>query len=766
MEGTVYVHIGAPKTGSTALQCFLDRNRDRLRGEGYLYPAAAARAGGHHDLSFLLNDAYPDWAIGQDATLDELTGRLETECAGFDGDVILSSENFYLLNTPDQVRRLLDSVPALKSRRAVIVVFLRRQDEAHEAWYNQTIKAQGATHSLRRCIKRNLDLWDYGPRLSEWADVFCASHILPAIYSSGTGWDIRSHFLDMLGIAAEGFDLDAPRVNSRLSPGFLAVQRAINWLPIPVTAKRRFHKRFIKGSARFLGGGSAGSGTPAWKAEVMERYAAGNLVVADRFFGGRPLFGEAAAGDGRTDREAVEGSGLFDAEFYRDAYADYLRDGQDPLDHFLRIGGREGCLASPRFDPCIYKLNVPSAREADNPLAHAARAGSEFLSAGNHSPCLDGVSFSLLRPRDPKGVNLLECNAVTPEQARTFSGPSSITFEAGGRSYTLESPPSEFLLTTIRENKPFGFMRRPEGGWDFLATIGKMAKDIEERGGDGLSEPERLRLALRIANRATLCEGKWADMFRYWNQVLAENFWLEIIEDMRAPRSGSNLVQAVAFKGYPTLENRLFVFPGADPAADPNIPRVLDTFAEYYPDASTPLFDATYMKRGVVSGGFAALPEVCREHPVLLIGPPWCGSIGQRWGLTRFRHLSIPWHGAVGARHALLARCREALESLPRNDSALPVFLFQCGGCVAAWLMTRLERDFPDCIYLDMGQSVDAWCLDESFSSMFPWVRIFRESMVRNLGLEYLYRDACGTHYPDWLGWTDLYDGECGPKNG
>ncbi|MBG0790491.1 MAG: hypothetical protein H0S80_08365 [Desulfovibrionaceae bacterium] len=760
MEGTVYVHIGVPKTGSTALQCFLDQNRERMRQAGYLYPASAARAGGHHDLSFLLNDAYPDWAIGQDATLDELTGRLEAECEGFDGDVILSSENFYLLNTPDQVRRLLDSVPALKARRAVVVVFLRRQDEAHEAWYNQTVKAQGAVHSLRRCIEENLDLWDYGRRLSEWADVFCASNILPAVYGSGSGWDIRRHFLDVLGISAEGFDLATARANSRLSPGFLAVQRAINLLPLPITAKRRFHKRFINASARFLRAGNGKGGVPAWKAEVMKRHAAGNRAVADRFFGGRPLFGEdAAGGDGRTDREAVAGSGLFDAEFYRDAYADYLRGGEDPLDHFLRVGGREGCLASPRFDPCLYKLNVPSAREADNPLAYAARAGSESLSAGNHSPCLEGICFSLIRPRDPSDTNLLKYNRVTPEQAEVFAGPSSVSFEAGGRRYTLESPPSGFLLDIIRGNRPFGFLRRPEGSWDFLATIAGMAEDIRTRGGDALSKTERLRCAIRIARQATLCGGRWGELFRHWNQVFVENFWMESMADMRAGNSGTNLASAVAFKGYPTLEERLFAFPGADPAKDPNIPVVLDTFADFFPDSSKPLFDATFMKRGVVSGGFAQLPEVCREHPVLLLGPPWCAVIGQRWALPRFRHLSIPWSGAAALRNTLLERCRSALRELPEGGP-LPVFLFQCGGTIAAWLMTRLEREFPDCIYLDMGQALDAWCLDESFSSMYPWTRIFRKSMVVNLGLESLYREACGPHYEHWLEWTTEYEGE------
>lgn len=38
MKPTLFLHIGRPKTGSTALQHFLMKNRQRLLDNGILYP--------------------------------------------------------------------------------------------------------------------------------------------------------------------------------------------------------------------------------------------------------------------------------------------------------------------------------------------------------------------------------------------------------------------------------------------------------------------------------------------------------------------------------------------------------------------------------------------------------------------------------------------------------------------------------------------------------------------------------------------------------
>ena len=99
---TCYLHIGAPKTGSTALQSFLFENRQRLADHGWVYPEVSLRGFGHHDLAFLISGGYPEWAIPQERSLDELTDDL-IRLAAENPKLVMSSENFYLFPNPEKV---------------------------------------------------------------------------------------------------------------------------------------------------------------------------------------------------------------------------------------------------------------------------------------------------------------------------------------------------------------------------------------------------------------------------------------------------------------------------------------------------------------------------------------------------------------------------------------------------------------------------------------------------------------------------------------
>ena len=54
-DRVVYLHVGAPKTGTTYLQAMLHAHRDQLRTDGCLYPAS--RLWAHHDEARFLSGA-------------------------------------------------------------------------------------------------------------------------------------------------------------------------------------------------------------------------------------------------------------------------------------------------------------------------------------------------------------------------------------------------------------------------------------------------------------------------------------------------------------------------------------------------------------------------------------------------------------------------------------------------------------------------------------------------------------------------------------
>jgi hypothetical protein len=72
----------------------------------------------------------------------------------------------------------------------------------------------------------------------------------------------------------------------------------------------------------------------------------------------------------------VASSGLWDAEWYLDAYPDVETAGMDPLRHFVAFGSLEGRSPGPKFDAASYLERYPDVRGAGaEPLFHYLTAG-------------------------------------------------------------------------------------------------------------------------------------------------------------------------------------------------------------------------------------------------------------------------------------------------------------------------------------------------------------------------------------------------------
>ena len=279
------LHIGAPKTGSTALQAFLTANRDALMRHGCCYPEVSLRGFGHHDLAFLVGGGYPHWATTQERTLESL------QCEFADSfkrapKAVLSSENFYLQPAPEATLRLLTKA-GVPSSAITVVVYIRRQDEAHLAWYNQAVKAQGYAGSLEDSIGETLGLWDYDRQLQPWADTFGAERLVVRIFdlpSLKTG-DIRHDFLEILGLPPDDFAFDQKPVNTGLNADLLAFQRELNRLPLSPQEKRLFHKDLMALSRLTAGTGLFNDSptlTAARRREILASYEAANERLAKR----------------------------------------------------------------------------------------------------------------------------------------------------------------------------------------------------------------------------------------------------------------------------------------------------------------------------------------------------------------------------------------------------------------------------------------------------------------------------------------------------
>ncbi|BBO73752.1 hypothetical protein DSCW_11690 [Desulfosarcina widdelii] len=287
------LHIGGPKTGSTSLQKFLFKNRANLNREGWAYPDVNIRGYGHHDLAFLLGGGYPQWASKLTLSLEDISRSL-VDCLKTKSRVIISSENFYLLPDPERLAGLID-MAGFSPGSIKVVVYIRRQDEAHVSWYNQAVKAQGYTGTILESVDENRLLWNYAARLDDWAKVFGHAHLIVRPYQDGdlAGGDTRHDFLQIVGLSPEKFEWTAEPVNTRINRDLLEFQRILNGLPVSTEKKRLFHKKFIELS-RLTEGTELFSQAPLMtekqRYEVFCSYEASNSRVASKYLGRDVLF--------------------------------------------------------------------------------------------------------------------------------------------------------------------------------------------------------------------------------------------------------------------------------------------------------------------------------------------------------------------------------------------------------------------------------------------------------------------------------------------
>lgn len=136
----VSIHIGAHKTGSTAIQRSLMESRGELKKIRTEYPEISWFQFGHHGIPFSLKGMV-DPGRGSVPSEEKELGQLSAFLSSADADhVILSSEEFFSLNDTS-VEKLHDRLAAYEVQ---VIAYARRQDDFFLSAYNQQTKQPGA----------------------------------------------------------------------------------------------------------------------------------------------------------------------------------------------------------------------------------------------------------------------------------------------------------------------------------------------------------------------------------------------------------------------------------------------------------------------------------------------------------------------------------------------------------------------------------------------------------------------------------------------
>ena len=194
MRRNLILHIGLPKTGTSAIQHFLVTRRKALLRQGFCYPNTP---GGSNHVTMALAAAYHDrprkWieeVRQKGLPVPPSTGEFwqqftdEMESLGPDTrTVILSAERFSgQLDSQEKIANLRAALDPLFDNIRVIV-YLRRQDTHATSAYSQMLRfGIIAPPALEQPTSRYKSFYDYEAFLGRWSEVFGRDAIAPRIF--------------------------------------------------------------------------------------------------------------------------------------------------------------------------------------------------------------------------------------------------------------------------------------------------------------------------------------------------------------------------------------------------------------------------------------------------------------------------------------------------------------------------------------------------------------------------------------------------------
>lgn len=435
-------------------------------------------------------------------------------------------------------------------------------------------------------------------------------------------------------------------------------------------------------------------------------------------------------------RSLLEPSGLFDEAFYAAHYGPTSSLGGSLLDHFVHEGLARGYMPAAAFDPLVYGYLVPESRRI-GPVAHFLESGGRFT-----PPALNDL-FPGCRPRDLHAAVPSPHDPAYTRACRTYAPAAArrraIEFTCGDHGHALQVPDGLMFLDRLRTDRPFAFARLPHGLWDGLIHRDEACERLAEDDGLSFLSPlARRSLATRVVGA-----------FLPANGIFFGSFLEELEQLVQAHRHHPAFHRAVAFKGYPTPDEGLFL--GWGQAARQ---LAIGQFARFF-EPSDVVFDATLWKRMAVDGSLAELPERCRGRHVILVASDLFGGLDDRWELPSFSHVVIPRQRSHCIRWELEQRLGDLLRAAGDGSGPRPIVLTQCGGSLAFWLIARLFRTWPEVFAVDLGQALNAWFLDVPDIPVTPWMHVYRPTIVRTPGFASFYRDRLGGAFQAWLATLD-----------
>jgi hypothetical protein len=280
-EGALLLHIGPPKTGSTAIQMALHNTRPELRGHGVLYPGTRMRA--RSAAAAVLGIGSP---VGRDQPKIERWHAIVDEIAGTDLPRVCMSHESFSRADDAAVSRILDDLGA---ERTHVVYVARRLDKVLPSHWQERVKAWSDV-PFEEFLHLMLDdpdapqaqrIWqphDLGAVVGRWAAAVGREKVTVLVADEHDRDLIPRTFETMLGLPEGMLVPPADRSNTSLSFTEAEAIRRLNQMAREDDwSSREYWKVMQRGVVQALArrdrsGDARIQGLPAWALErVAER---------------------------------------------------------------------------------------------------------------------------------------------------------------------------------------------------------------------------------------------------------------------------------------------------------------------------------------------------------------------------------------------------------------------------------------------------------------------------------------------------------------
>lgn len=246
---TLYIHVGQPKTGTTALQVFCMHNHKALNQKGYDYPFfhykyehINRRRNGHFLVGVVRDSEGNRLRDVEQRLMTEGLALVEQSFQKYD-HVILSDERLWHASKGPlfEYWNVLKKHSEAHGYAIKMIVYLRRQDIFATSWRNQMIKNgfEGAYGQLRwtEWIQDTPGIvLDYYWLLEKIAAVIGKENIRVRIYDrtwlERDGGNIYTDFLDAVDLKMDDtFEIQEEDPNPSLTLNLQEIKRVVNNMP-------------------------------------------------------------------------------------------------------------------------------------------------------------------------------------------------------------------------------------------------------------------------------------------------------------------------------------------------------------------------------------------------------------------------------------------------------------------------------------------------------------------------------------------------------